>query len=103
MNMHPRPSRTAPDAACHKTLAFRGHDPAEVDAKRAKRLEDVQRQAPRHLGTFKRAYAGGSLRAAVNAMCVECMGFEASEVARCTATACTLYPYRNGAGGKGAA
>ena len=28
------------------TPAFRGHDPAEVDVKRAKRLEDVQRDAP---------------------------------------------------------
>ena len=77
--------------------------PIETDAKRVARLQDVRQHAPRHLNVFRRAYAGGSLRAAVNAMCVECMGFEASEVARCTATACPLYPYRNGAGGKGAA
>jgi len=75
---------------------FRGLDGPEIDRKRAIRLADVQRYAPRYVGTFRRAYAGGSLRAAVTAQCVECMGFEVAAVRECTAPACPLWPYRPG-------
>jgi hypothetical protein len=45
-------------------------------------------------GHFKRAYSGGSRKAAIHAFCLECVGFLRSEVTHCTAKGCPLYPYR---------
>ena len=76
--------------------SFQGQDAAEIALKRAKRLKDVSEAAPRHLGTFQRAYGGKSLRSAVTAFCLECMGFDASEIKHCAAPACPLYAVRPG-------
>jgi len=76
--------------------SIRGPDTVEIEAKRANRLADVQRDSPRYLNTFRRAYAGKSLRAAVNAFCIECMGFEYAAIRDCTAPACPLFLYRPG-------
>ena len=35
---------------------------------------------------------------AIRAHCLECCGWNAAEVARCTATECHLWPYRMGGG-----
>lgn len=78
---------------------FRGHDAAEIAAKRAARVESLRRDAPRYVGTFQRAYKGDSLRAAVNAFCAECVGFESGEVRACTAVCCPLWSCRPGRGG----
>ena len=78
------------------SASFRGSGAGELDAKRAKRLEDVRMDAPRYLNTFRRAYAGKSLRAAVNAFCVECQGYDPSAVKNCTAPACPLFTHRPG-------
>jgi hypothetical protein len=45
---------------------------------------------------YKRAMSGRSMRAAVNAQCAECMGWEGlpDTVRYCTAPACPLHPYR---------
>ena len=83
------------------TSSFRGHQAPEVALKCAKRLQDVSEAAPRHVATFQRAYEGKSLRAAINAFCVECMGFDASEVRHCTAPACPLFAVRPGQEKKG--
>ena len=32
----------------------------------------------------------------IRAFCIECMGFQAAEVRRCTSPACYLYPWRSG-------
>lgn len=80
------------------TTPFRGHDAVEIARKREARLGAVKRDAPRYLATFKRAYAGKSLRAAVNAFCCECNGYDAAAVKECTAPACPLWPYRPGRG-----
>ena len=37
---------------------------------------------------------------AIRCFCLECMGYNAAEVARCTATECHLWPYRMGGGKK---
>ena len=81
-----------------KEAPFRGRGVGEIDSKRAARLADVSEHAPRYLTTFRRAYGGTSLRAAVNAFCIECMGFDASEVRTCTAPACPLWACRPGKG-----
>ena len=96
MSAHPCQHRNTPDATCRQSSPFRGHDAGEIEAKRAARLADVQSDAPRYLSTFRRAYAGKSLRAGVNAFCVECNGYDAAAVRECTAPACPLFPYRPG-------
>jgi len=44
--------------------------------------------------TYKRAMSGKSLRAAVNAFCLECVQWQREEIKLCTAIDCPLYPYR---------
>jgi len=68
--------------------------------KRAAKLADVKKFAPKFLSRFQRAYSGRSLRCAVDSFCAECMGYEVSEIAHCTAPACPLYSYRPRGGGK---
>jgi hypothetical protein len=57
----------------------------------ARRLESMPETCRR---TYLRAMGGRSLAAAVKAFCLECVGWDRQEVARCTALACPLYPYR---------
>lgn len=45
-------------------------------------------------GLYDKAVEGKSLRAGVNAFCLECVSWQREEVNRCTATACPLHPYR---------
>lgn len=44
--------------------------------------------------TYKRAMTGKSLRAAINAFCLECVQWQREEIKLCTAFDCPLYPYR---------
>ena len=43
---------------------------------------------------LKAARGKASPRAAIKAFCLECVGWNRQEVARCTATACPLWTYR---------
>jgi hypothetical protein len=45
-------------------------------------------------GVFQRAETGKSLRAAVNAKCLDCAGFQRKEITLCTAETCPLRQYR---------
>ncbi|MGH2271267.1 hypothetical protein ACQ9LF_05655 [Anaerohalosphaeraceae bacterium U12dextr] len=52
---------------------------------------------PAYRGIYDRATSGQSLRASVNAHCLECVGWKKQEIRHCTAVACPLYavrPYR---------
>ena len=44
--------------------------------------------------TYLRAVGGKSIRAAVTAQCLECMGWDRAEVTRCSSPACSLFSYR---------
>jgi len=57
----------------------------------ARRLADMPETCRR---TYLRAMHGRSLSAAGKAFCMECVSWDRQEVARCTAPACPLYPYR---------
>ena len=51
----------------------------------------------RYRGIFKAAYAGRSLRRAVSAFCLDCIGLDPDEIRKCSAPACPLWsvrPYR---------
>lgn len=45
-------------------------------------------------GLYDRSLKRGNLRAAVNAFCLECVGWVSDEVRRCTDLACPLYAHR---------
>jgi hypothetical protein len=64
---------------------------AAQEAAIARRLESMPETCRR---TYLRAMQGCSMAAAVKAFCMECVGWNRDEVARCTAPACPLYPYR---------
>lgn len=51
----------------------------------------------RYRAMYGRAMAGNSRKAALRVKCLECVGWSAAEVARCTAPHCPLYPYRGSA------
>ena len=59
------------------------------------RIEAKTVQFPvKYRGTYKKAMTGKSLRAAVNAFCLECVFWQREEVKLCTSPTCPLYPYR---------
>lgn len=43
---------------------------------------------------YRRAMRGRSLKSAVKAFCLECVGWQREEVKLCTDLGCPLYPYR---------
>jgi hypothetical protein len=47
-----------------------------------------------HHGTYRRAVSGKSLRAAVDAFCAECCGYDREAVRTCPAIACPLWSVR---------
>ncbi len=62
---------------------------------KSERIADHRAKMP---ARFRKAYdiamGGQSLRAAVSSFCVECMGYEYSEVKKCVSPQCPLFPYR---------
>ena len=66
----------------------------ELDPQKARKLQDVAQESPRHVETFRKAFEGKSLRAAINAHCVECVGYDAREIRGCTVRGCPLYEVR---------
>ena len=69
---------------------------ARLEATRADHLSDVKKWLPSVLGVFRRAYAGKSMKAALQAFCIECQGFDDARagIRDCTAYACPLWEYR---------
>ena len=45
-------------------------------------------------GTYKKAVAKKSMRAALNSFCLECVGYQREEIKVCTDLACPLWAYR---------
>jgi len=70
------------------------HNVAEIAAKRAAFLEDVATYAPSKLNTFKKAFTGASLRAAINAQCLDCLQCDTAGIRACTAPTCPLWEVR---------
>ncbi len=60
--------------------------------------ERLRQMPPKYRGTYRRAVEGKSLRASINAQCLECCGCQSIEVALCTDLGCPLWsvrPYRD--------
>ena len=49
---------------------------------------------PKYRATFLKAISGTSRKASIRSACLECMGFSAQEVAKCSRRWCPLYPWR---------
>ena len=74
-----------------------------LDRKQAQMLEQIKSCASSGLRVFKQAYTGKSLRAAINAHCLECCWFDRQAIRECTATQCGLWavrPYQAKGGGQ---
>lgn len=68
-------------------------------SKRDEQIAGRLRQMPaKYRATYRRAVEGRSLRACVNAQCLECVCWQSREVTLCTDLGCPLYavrPYRS--------
>lgn len=66
-----------------------------MDEKWKKKIIERRAQMPRsYRATYERAVKGRSLRAAINAQCLECVCWITKEVRLCTDLACSLYAVR---------
>ncbi len=69
-----------------------------IDGQRQRQVDKRLAEMPRaYRATYRKAVEGKSLRACINAFCLECMGWQRDEVRKCTAPACPLWsvrPYR---------
>jgi hypothetical protein len=64
-------------------------------------VERLRQMPPKYRATYRRAVKGKSLRACVNAQCLDCCEWQTGEIAGCTDLGCPLYtvrPYQNGSG-----
>ena len=76
--------------------------PGHID--RQERIAERRAQMPRsYRANYGRAVKGKSLRAAINAQCLECVCWQRKEVTLCTDLACPLYavrPYQRSQNGR---
>jgi len=83
-------SKLAKDPA--KLMEAMGLQQSGEDRRRIfNRLVDMPKTMRR---LFCRAYLGRSMRAAVKAHCLMCVGYDRKEVSLCSSPECPLYPYR---------
>lgn len=63
--------------------------------RRQAKIAERRAQIPRsYRATYDRAVKGRSLRAAINAQCLECVCWQRKEITLCTDLACPLYAVR---------
>ena len=71
---------------------------------RESQIAEHRTQIPRkYRGLYDRAVRGRSLRACINAQCLECVGWVSKEITLCTDRACPLWavrPYRDSGSGR---
>jgi len=67
----------------------------EARGKSIARIADRRSDMPKiYRANYDRAMAGNSLRAAINAQCLECVQWQRVEVRLCPSTPCPLWSYR---------
>lgn len=70
---------------------------ARLDVQEPQRGQIIERLSQMPVscrGGYLTAMRGRSITAGVKAFCLECMGWQRSEIPECTGRACPLYPYR---------
>ncbi|OVE76761.1 hypothetical protein BVX97_00490 [bacterium E08(2017)] len=73
-----------------------GKKDLSTNQKRAAKVQEIATDLPSATRRFGDAYARKSRKSAIEAFCIECMGFEnvVYEIRNCTAPCCPLYEYR---------
>lgn len=70
-----------------------------MNIERKEKIAHRRLQIPKaYRATYDKAVRGKSLRAAINAQCLECVCWQIREIRNCTGLACPLYtvrPYQN--------
>jgi len=67
----------------------------EMDKKRQRQIMERLAQIPKaYRGIYKKAVQGKSLRATINAQCLDCVYWQRKEVSLCTDLACPSYAVR---------
>lgn len=62
---------------------------------RQNQIAERRKQIPKkYRGIYNKALRRGNLRAAINAQCLQCVGWVSDEVRKCTDLACPLYVHR---------
>lgn len=89
--MRPAPALQQSDAGNSDFARLTGTDGPPACDPVARRLAEMPES---HRGTYRRAVSGKSLRAAVDALCAECCGYEREAVRTCPAVACPLWSVR---------
>jgi hypothetical protein len=85
-------SRELAEGSSLRAQQTRSRAGTTLDPAIAKRAAEMPRKyRPAYL---KAAGGTASPRTAIKAFCLECVGWQREEVARCTAPACPLYAYR---------
>ena len=89
-----RPRRSAKRAEA-RGLALQGPLSADAPARQAAIARRAKQMPSSCRASYLKATRGkASPRVAIKAQCLECVGWQRPEVARCTATACPLWMYR---------
>lgn len=57
-------------------------------------LKDIAEYTPSKVGVFRKAYEGDSLRAVINAKCLECVSYSTKEIRKCTSVTCPNWQVR---------
>ena len=67
----------------------------QMTFKQAQMLKAISEDSPSKLRLFERVYAGKcSMREAIKAHCLECMGFDIAAIRDCTSDQCGLFNRR---------
>jgi len=81
------------DGALEGTHGRLRHHSPPLTQRTTARAEKVTAAPPRIRDLYRRAW-NGSRKAAIRIFCLECVGYNAADVHRCTAPACPLYDFR---------
>lgn len=64
------------------------------DLKQTKMLKQISEDSPSKMRVFEKAYSTKSLRAAITAMCLQCVWMDTRAIRECTDTSCPLWNVR---------
>ncbi len=94
-NSEPDPSRLGEGIGLTPKVSKQASEEVVLKQKKqSERIALVRKLVPSKVGVFERAYTGKSLRAAINANCLDCQGYEQAEVKRCQILDCTFHSLR---------
>ena len=76
------------------TALRKQQDVVSTSPERERMLAQIKEDGPSALGVFRRAYTGKSLRAAIDAACLECVWLDRETIRTCPSKACPIWSVR---------